>query len=299
VNTYSWNAEQHLNSAANVTYTYDGDLRRVKKSSGTLYWYCAVCGNVLAESDLSGNITSEYIYFAGRKIARRDGSGNVYYMFADHLGSTHTVTNSTGTPCGVYPERMRRNASFMPYGTEVLNPNVSQTCAPNYKFTGYEYDPETGNYYAFARFYSPRLGRFLSPDPLAGATSSPQSLNRYAYVANNPLNAADPTGMVTGLCMSAGRRRPGHAAASAPDGGCAGEGGVWGGSGGGEADCSIDLDPAPCAFADMFAAADLAEVCPGDVCAGVGPHGFVWFVAGAGGASGRAPAPARDCAGAA
>jgi hypothetical protein len=58
--TYSWNAEQHLKSAASVTYTYDGDLRRVEKSNGTLYWYCATCGRVLAESDLSGNIISEY-----------------------------------------------------------------------------------------------------------------------------------------------------------------------------------------------------------------------------------------------
>ena len=76
--TYSWNAEQHLTSAANVTHTYDGDLRRVKKSSGTLYWYCAVCGNVLAESDLSGNLTSEYAFFNKQRIARRDvSSGNV------------------------------------------------------------------------------------------------------------------------------------------------------------------------------------------------------------------------------
>lgn len=70
VNTYAWNAEAHLNSAASVTYTYDGDLRRVKKSNGTLYWYCAACGKVLAESDLSGNLTSEYTFFGEQAVWR-------------------------------------------------------------------------------------------------------------------------------------------------------------------------------------------------------------------------------------
>jgi RHS repeat-associated protein len=37
-------------------------------------------------------------------------------------------------------------------------------CPPNYRFTGYEYDSETGLNYAFTRYYSPRLGRFLSTD---------------------------------------------------------------------------------------------------------------------------------------
>ena len=62
-------------STAGVTYTYDGDNRRVQKSNGTLYWY-GLRGEVLAESDLNGTVISEYIYFNGTRIARRDpGSG--------------------------------------------------------------------------------------------------------------------------------------------------------------------------------------------------------------------------------
>src|SRR5579859_4825678 len=49
-----------------------------------------------------------------------------------------------------------------------------------------------------ARKYNPNLGRWLSPDPLAGDVTNPQSLNRYAYVLNNPTNFVDPSGM--GLC---------------------------------------------------------------------------------------------------
>jgi len=42
---------------------------------------------------------------------------------------------------------------------------------------------------------SDRLGRWLSPDPLAGDVTDPQSLNRYSYVLNNPTNFSDPLGL--------------------------------------------------------------------------------------------------------
>jgi hypothetical protein len=41
------------------------------------------------------------------------------------------------------------------------------------------------------------MGRFLSPDPLRGDPAQPQSLNLYAYVRGNPLNAVDPDGRIT------------------------------------------------------------------------------------------------------
>ncbi len=68
-------------------------------------------------------------------------------------------------------------------------------CAPSYKFTGYERDPETGLDYAFARYYSSRLGRFLSTDPLGGGIGNLQSHNAYAYTVNNPTNLIDPIGL--------------------------------------------------------------------------------------------------------
>src|SRR4029077_7870631 len=39
-----------------------------------------------------------------------------------------------------------------------------------------------------------RLSRFSSPDPIAGSTSDPQSLNRYSYVRNMPVVFMDPAG---------------------------------------------------------------------------------------------------------
>lgn len=182
--TYSYDAESRITSVNGVNYSYDGDGLRVRKSSGTLYWR-GISGDTLAESDLNGNISSEYVFFAGRRIARLS-SGTVNYFYSDALGTVHTITDGIGHPC--------YDASFTPYGQEVLNPNISQTCSSTYKFTGYEYDSETGLYYAAARFYSWRLGRFMSVDPLGGGFANPQSFNRYAFSDNDSENRVDPNG---------------------------------------------------------------------------------------------------------
>ena len=179
--SYTWDAEGRMTSGAGVTYTYDGGGQRVKKSSGTLYWRGAV-GTVLAETDTSGNTTNEYIFF-GARIARRDSGGNVYYYFGNHLGSA-TITNATGTLC--------YDADFYPIGGELAFTN---NCSQTYKFAGMEQDSETGDYHTWFRQYTPNLGRWLSPDPLGGDTTNPQSLNRYAYVLNSPTSLIDPLGL--------------------------------------------------------------------------------------------------------
>jgi RHS repeat-associated protein len=65
------------------------------------------------------------------------------------------------------------------------------------RYTGKERDAESGNDYFEARYFGSSMGRFLSPDPLGGDLTNPQSLNRYSYVLNNPLTNTDPTGLYT------------------------------------------------------------------------------------------------------
>ena len=91
--SYTYNAENEVTLAQGVTYTYDGDGKRVQKSNGKLYWY-GMGSDSIAESDLSGNITDEYVFFAGKRIAHRKSSGEVDYYFADHLGTSRIVTNA-------------------------------------------------------------------------------------------------------------------------------------------------------------------------------------------------------------
>jgi len=201
---YSYDAEGRMISASGMSggpycYSYDGGGFRVLKSNANgalcsqatvdvIYWR-DIAGNTVAETDSSGSTTNqnyhEYIFLAGKRIAQRDGLGNVHFYFSDRLGSTQVITDSQGNKC--------YDTDYLPFGVEV-GP-YTNTCPDHYKFAGYERDSETGLDYAVARYYDSHLGRFLSPDPLAGGVSSPQSLNRYTYVENNCANLVDPLGM--------------------------------------------------------------------------------------------------------
>ena len=77
-----------------MNYTYDGGLRRVEKSNGKLYWY-STGGQILEETDLSGNLISDYVYFAGKRVGRRDASGTVYSYVTDPLGTTKGIISSS------------------------------------------------------------------------------------------------------------------------------------------------------------------------------------------------------------
>jgi len=181
--SYTYDGAGRLSSAGGVNYTYDGHDQRVEKSSGTIYWR-GFSGDTYTESNLSGSVTSDYVFFDGQRTARIDSSGNVYYYFQDKLNSVRAIANSSGNVC--------YSADFTPFGGEIAYVN---TCPQNYKFTDYERDSESGLDYANFRYFDNRIGRFTSPDHIKGTTAKPQSLNRYSYVLNDPCNLVDPTGL--------------------------------------------------------------------------------------------------------
>jgi RHS repeat-associated protein len=75
----------------------------------------------------------------------------------------------------------------------------------NPRFTSYDRSPTTGLDYAINRFYSPSHGRFTQPDPIGNTWSGdPQTLNLYAYGANDPVNTVDPSGLDAWCEPSAG-----------------------------------------------------------------------------------------------
>ena len=82
---------------------------------------------------------------------------------------------------------------FKPFGEEVApqTPPVDKRL-----FTGKERDAETGWDYFEARYLANAVGRFTSPDPVAGSLANPQTLNRYAYCLANPLRYRDPSGLL-------------------------------------------------------------------------------------------------------
>jgi RHS repeat-associated protein len=187
--SYTWNAESQMKTAAGVTYSYDGDGRRAAKVGSKLYWYGSG-DEILAETDASGNILNEYVFFGNKRVAVLPAGANPLYYAEDFLGSSRVMVQSNGTVC--------YDADFTPYGGE--RPYTS-TCSQNYKFEGKERDSETANDDFEAREYSWRFGRWLSSDwsatpvPVPYANlSNPQTLNLYAMVADDPESFADLDG---------------------------------------------------------------------------------------------------------
>jgi RHS repeat-associated protein len=186
--TYTYDQENRLSSTAGMSYTYDANGERVLKSNTSTgaavkrYW--SMGGNTLAEGDGSGNLTAEYIYFGGKRVARIDLPANtVHYYLSDHLGSTSIVASGVGT--------VEEESDYYPFGAEiVVTGGVNEL-----KFTGKRRDTESVLDYFEARYYGSALGRFTTTDPLGGHYEDPQTLNKYAYVRNSPTILTDPTGL--------------------------------------------------------------------------------------------------------
>ncbi len=125
--------------------------------------------------------------------------GTTRYYAGDQLGSARLLTNTNGYP--IWEE------TYYPYGMEYTDSGstANSSTVNNYKFAGMERDSESTNDNTMFRSYGNAMGRWLSPDPLGGDLSNPQSLNRYVYVLNNPTNYFDPFGLDywwSGNCLS-------------------------------------------------------------------------------------------------
>ena len=191
---YSFDQENRITGAGGYTYTYDADGNRVEKSNGstgTIYWYMSP--GIVAESDLTGTLKSEYVFFDGERVARKDFSGSttsVFYYFSDHLKTASVITDCAGT--------IKVDSDYYPWGGELQFVNNDNN---HYKFTGKERDSETGLDYFGARYYANWTGRFLTPDWAAKVAAvpyaefaDPQSLNLYTYVRNVPTVRRDIDG---------------------------------------------------------------------------------------------------------
>jgi RHS repeat-associated protein len=107
-----------------------------------------------------------------------DDTPAVKYQLGDHLGSTNTVTDESGT----WIER----EEYTPYGET----SFGKFARKKYRFTGKERDEESGLFYIHLRYYVNWLGRWNSCDPVAIKTD----ISSYIYASNNPMNRVDPTG---------------------------------------------------------------------------------------------------------
>jgi RHS repeat-associated protein len=191
-------------TAANTTttaYDYGSDGERVRKTVTVGAATPKKTTYVGGEYEIADDGTITMIPHPDVRLVKNP-SGNVSTCFVhrDHLAS---VALETRKDTGAVALRQR----YAPYGDRQVT--APSGCGVNEErgFIGERHDAEAGLLYLHARFYDPKLGRFLSPDwwdPIdaavaaeggaAGVLSSPVGANRYAYAANDPVNKSDPSG---------------------------------------------------------------------------------------------------------
>jgi RHS repeat-associated protein len=111
--------------------------------------------------------------------AERDpADGRLRFFHRDQVGSSVLVTDEQG--------QVVHEAIYQPYGEDWLT--LAGGYDPQRKFGNKEKERFSGLYDFGARLYLPQTGRWISADSVL------DGLNRYAYVANNPLRYVDPSG---------------------------------------------------------------------------------------------------------
>ena len=162
-------------------YTYDGDGKLVKSVvNGVTTYYV---GGIY-EMKVDNTIETERKYYSlggGRFAVRGDGVLN--WILSDHLGSTSISAHADGS--------WRGEIAYTPFGEMRVSRGMTLT---DYRYTGQRLEAEVGLYFYQARWMDPVVGRFTQADTLIPDPGNPLSLDRYAYVYNNPVKYIDPTG---------------------------------------------------------------------------------------------------------
>lgn len=219
VDTVNFDIAGHLTGSDGMALAYDahGRLMRVTKSDGTvvemIYDYrgarvmkrvTSPDGNhaVRYVDDLfeeRADVATAYVIAGGRLVGHLRGGGQ-RHLHVDHRGSPLVVTRTDGTVDG--------RGWFGPFGHDatLADADVSR------QYTGAVFDIETGLYYLNHRYYSPALGRFLTPDPrFLGRPEReldvPEAHNLYAYANGDPVDYVDPTGQGFWSRLGQGARR--------------------------------------------------------------------------------------------
>ncbi|MDE3073837.1 MAG: IPT/TIG domain-containing protein [Chloroflexota bacterium] len=185
--TYAWDFENRLvqvlpAGGTLVTFKYDPFGRRIQKASsaGTVI-FVYDGANIVEELNGGGAVTAQYAQGSGidEPLAANLG-GTLAYYEADGLGSITSLTDNAGSAVAAYT----RDA----FGKSL---STADTLGNRFRYTGREWEEETGLYYYRARYYDSTVGRFVSEDPIRFGGGR----NFYTYVKNTSPNITDPLGL--------------------------------------------------------------------------------------------------------
>ncbi|MDP2869408.1 MAG: RHS repeat-associated core domain-containing protein [Methyloversatilis sp.] len=209
LNSYTWDDAGRLKSVSRAgqlraTYHYDHKHRRTRKVSTaaapqgakTIVYHYDDRDRLMAETSDTGVPIRSYAWADENLISQVEYAPNatstgydiarILYFELDQLGTPRQARERVGTIVW----RWESDG----YGTSPANEDPDGNGQPttvNLRFPGQYFDEESGLHYNWHRYYVPRLGRYLSSDPIGVAGGN----NTFAYVLGNPLSYTDPRGL--------------------------------------------------------------------------------------------------------
>jgi RHS repeat-associated protein len=205
---YTYDAKGRQISASAIggspsqTSVYDCVGQRVQTTSGGVSRTMVydVFGQQIADYNGS-TVERENIYRGRQLLAVQQLSGGLSYVLTDAQGSTRALMNNSGSGTSVIISRR----DYLPFGEEIgagvglrtTTQKYSQSDNVRRRFAMTERDDVSGLDHTWFRKVESRAGRWTSPDPYNGSQriGNPQSMNRYSYVGNDPVNFVDPSGL--------------------------------------------------------------------------------------------------------
>jgi RHS repeat-associated protein len=197
--SYTYDAEGRLltvdgGAPSGTTYTYDAEQRRVARTAGTgasatHYFLYDLVGRVAIEFD-PVYVDRDEIYAGGRHVATYY-AGLTFFVLPDWLGNERVKSTQD--------EVYEQSFANLPFGDGQSFWGSAAGWAGTIQFTGDEHDNESNLEHTWFRQYSSAQGRWLSPDPYSGSMNPmrPQSMNRYVYAADDPIDLTDTVGLAT------------------------------------------------------------------------------------------------------
>ena len=157
-----------------------------------------------------GSTKTRYVYSGWQRIADYNGTSGALqrrYVYGTDLDEPLIIVTGS-TPTFLHHDKMGSIVAVSNNSGAVANKNkfspfgeITTLGGTTVGFTGQRYDSELGLYYFKRRYYSPKLGRFLQPDPI-GYTGP--DFNLYTYVGNSPVKYTDPLGLATVMKIDIG-----------------------------------------------------------------------------------------------
>ncbi|HKO42296.1 MAG TPA: PKD domain-containing protein [Pyrinomonadaceae bacterium] len=198
-NNYTYDFENHLTSLSTEhsslsTFIYDGDGNRVGKTvNGVTTNYLIDTNNhtghaQVVEELVGGTVVKQFTYghdLISQRCALPTANCTLSFYQYDGHGSVRQLTDDAGSISDTY--------DYDAFGNLI---HRTGTTSNDYLYSGEQVDAHLGFYYLRARYMNPSSGRFWTLDTYEGSTSDPNTLHKFTYVNNSPVDLVDPSGHI-------------------------------------------------------------------------------------------------------